>query len=147
MLRFFEDSVICDGDGEEYTKEKNVKAKIRFVKFEKALAMQVLEMDERFRKISESFICSIHNTDSGFFVKSLNTPFMTDESIYLWGIRHLTDYRIVTRTFHDNFERDEYLEKAISALKDWAGNWEGFLENPGSVTISNDSEDDFVLEV
>jgi len=128
-------------------KEKNLKAKIRFVKFKKALAMQVLEMDERFRADEKNWYYRAKLMCTG--VRSENLPGMVTNAIYLRGSNPVDDLKISTIEFETNAERDEYLEDAILALRDWAENWEGFRENPAETAhmLREDSEDDFVLEV
>jgi len=130
-----------------YNLEKNVKAKIRFVKFEKALAMQVLEMDERFRADEKNWYYGAKLMCTG--IRSENLPGMVTNAIYLWGSNPVDDLKISTIEFETNAERDEYLEDAILALRDWAENWEGFEENSAETAhmLRDDSEDDFVLEV
>jgi len=127
-------------------KEKNVKAKIRFVKFEKALAMQVLEMDERFR--AENWIVKKYPLGN-FAICSGEFPLIQTHELYLRGNFLNGDNNIPVERFANNVYRDKYLEKAISALKDWAKNWTGFMKNPAETAhmLRDDSKDDFVLEV
>jgi hypothetical protein len=122
-----------------------MKAKIRFVKFEKALAMQVLEMDERFRggvRKDNRFVPK----NGGLEVKSGCVPSLTTEewSFFLRGEERSEDFRISVKIFKSNSERDKALAKYIAALKDWAENWEGFK---GTAEPPAASGDDLVVEV
>jgi len=127
-------------------KEKNVKAKIRFVKFEKVLAMQVLKMDERFR--AGTYGEKIYDYGKFSIISSFEPSLYVDK-VCLRGSSFVEDYGIKTKKFDTNNERDMYLENAIRALKSWAKNWIGFMENPAETAhmLGDDSKDDFVLEV
>jgi hypothetical protein len=115
-----------------------VKAKIRFVKFEKALAMQVLEMDERFRNGS-NYCCK-----NGFTIVSDAYPELGYKTICMRGHSSRDDLVIANRTFISNSNRDEMLAEYIAALKDWAENWKGFK---GTAETPAASGDDIVVEV
>ena len=131
------------------TKEKTVKAKIRFVKFEKGLAMQVLEMDERFR--AECGLCNNCDCYGKMIISSSTYPSISIVNvIHLRGCDRKEDFKIALKEFENNSERDEYLAKAIEALQSWAGNWEGFNRIPSetaNVLDFDDDENDFILKV
>lgn len=120
-----------------------MKAKIRFVKFEKAIAMQVLEMDEKFRYTAEP--SPDFESKNGFKITSLIQPFLDRRTVWLRGREHGRDYDVVTRYFDDNECRDDYLNSVILALEDWAKNWPGWEHNEKK--IYENKKDDFFLEV
>ncbi len=75
------------------------KLRIRFVKFEKALVMQILEQ-------TGEFMGTKH-------VKLGNIPELGEYEIYLRGWRKDYDLIPVFIRFSSNDERDEYLEKVV----------------------------------
>jgi hypothetical protein len=121
-----------------------VKAKIRFVKFEKALAMQVLEMDERFRGVSGKSID--FKSRHMITISSCWAPQILIDRLFLRGKMRNNDLLIESVRFDDNDTRDKTLENYIAALKDWAENWEGFKETKPQETPAA-SGDDIVVEV
>lgn len=103
------------------------KAKIKFCKFENALAMQVIYMDERFRKTKGVWPCHLYQ---GFQICSLFSPFLKVNSIALLGSNNYLDNIILEDTYISESERDDYLMGFINILKDWAKNWEGWKGEP-----------------
>lgn len=73
------------------------KLKIRFVKFEKALAMQILEQ-------AGAFNDSEH-------VKFKTFPLIDSDYVCLRGCAKEVNFAIAAERFNSNDERDEYLEK------------------------------------
>ena len=81
------------------------KLKIRFVKFERALAMQILEQDGIFKATKH--------------VQSISSPGINYCYICLRG-NDLSSHNIISTlsNFSDNAERDEYLEKVIKWISE-----------------------------
>lgn len=80
------------------------KLKIRFVKFECALAMQVLEQEGYF--------------DSMKHVRVRAYPAVDETCVFLRGREKEYDYSVKTIRFNDNAKRDEYLAKVIGWITD-----------------------------
>lgn len=80
------------------------KLKIRFVKFECALAMQVLEQKGYF--------------DSMKHVRVSAYPAVDETCVFLRGREKEYDYSVKTIRFNDNAERDEYLNKVIKWISE-----------------------------
>lgn len=76
------------------------KLKIRFVKFEKALAMQILEQEGEFKSSTHVRL-------------SYSEPWIESKYIYLIGKHVEFDKHVSTMRFHNNEERDAYLKKVI----------------------------------
>ena len=91
------------------------KLKIKFVKFEKALAMQILEQEGNFR-----------------YSKHVLTgqPELCCDSIFLCDEEERGDSVISVRFFKANAERDEYLKKVIRWISD-----EQFDEGEGELKV------------
>lgn len=124
------------------------KARIRFVKFEKALAMQVLEMDERFRAenldTSKSFVAR-----NGVRIVSSGCPQLRwpdRPAVYLQGTLHTKDDLLTLVAFNTNKERDRYLADCIEALKEWAKDCDVFKDGH-CVAACNATCDDITIEV
>lgn len=110
--------------------------KYRLVPFEKALAFQVIEMDEAQRATNGHF--STFRTSSFAVHSDTNTQLLT-ESVCLRGRLRSDDSKISTLTFNSNQERDEYAQKVHQSLKEWQQN-NGFLGVKPNKSIV---EDDF----
>lgn len=81
------------------------KLKIRFVKFERALAMQILEQNGVF--------------SSGRHVKISAVPeFAYEDILYLRGSMTSSDFVVRVKCFTNNAERDEYLNNVINWISD-----------------------------
>lgn len=91
------------------------KLKIRFVKFEKALAMQILEQEGSFR-------------DSEHVLTGL--PELCCDSIFLCDEEERGNLGIFVRFFDTNAERDEYLKTVIR----WISK-EQFAEGSGELKV------------
>lgn len=76
----------------------NKKLKIRFVKFERALVMQILEQRGSFR--DSEHVCT-------------GLPALSGDRIYLCEERERDNWDISERSFVTNAERDEYLKNVI----------------------------------
>ena len=92
------------------------KLKIQFWKAEKALAMQILEQEGLPRRKEEGF------------VRINDVPWLYDERIDLRGDYLDHDWDINRMTFDTNDERDEYLQKIVSAITDELFTDEGELK-------------------
>lgn len=88
---------------------------LRVVKFEKALAIQVLEQEGI-------------KTIEGGRVRVANTPAFFSDAIYLRGSYTDMDFHIMSQDFVSNKERDEYLDDIISTITN-----ELFTENNGEL--------------
>lgn len=93
----------------------NKKLKIRFVKFERALVMQILEQRGSFR--DSEHVCT-------------GLPALSGDRIYLREERERGNWDVSERSFETNAERDEYLENVIR----WIGE-EQFAEGSGELKV------------
>ena len=82
------------------------KLKIRFVKFECVLAMQVLEMKGKFSDVPVGLNGNIPHTQIG-------EPCLSDDTVWLYPIQV-----VETRMFDSNAARDEYLDKVIKWISE-----------------------------
>ena len=80
--------------------------KIRFVKFECALAMQVLEMTGKFPDSPVDSNGNIPHVQIG-------APCLNEDSVWLCPIQV-----VKTRMFESNTERDEYLDKVVKWISE-----------------------------
>jgi len=105
------------------------KIKYSLVKFEKALAFQVLEMDERFRNFNNPIS---FGGGGDLCVLSTNFPDIISESerVYLRGNIQKKDFTVSVDYFADNIRRDEMANRIHKAIKNWAENWPGFKDDP-----------------
>lgn len=124
-----------------------MKIKLKIVKMEKAMSIQILEMDERFRHNGEhgrnSFLAS-----NGWLIQSCNYPDMllTTLKIYLRGhIKEFDDHSIVQR-FENNNQRDATVEALMYALEEWSEKWEGFMEKAVEKNPPESSEEVIIFE-
>lgn len=97
------------------------KLKIRFVKFERALAMQVLEMNGKF---SDSPVDSNGNGSH----TQIGAPCLSDDSVWLCPIQV-----VKTRLFESNTARDEYLNNVIKWISEEQFATGGKLEIDGDI--------------
>lgn len=104
------------------------KLKIRFVKFEKALAMQILEQKGSFR--------DSEHVGTGF-------PELCRDRIYLCDEDLRDNLSIFMGYFDTNAERDEYLKNVIRWISEeqFGGNNEGMLKS-GELWEVRDNKDD-----
>ena len=100
------------------------KLKIRFVKFERALAMPILEQVGGFRDTEH--------------VQSVVFPAIGYERIYLRGKNSEYDTSIGTIRFSDNTERDKYLEKVIKWISEEQFSTKGKLKIGKECEVSDD---------
>lgn len=98
---------------------------IRFVKFERALAMQVLEQEGYF--------------DTMKHVRVRSYPAVDDTCIFLRGWEKKYDYSIKTIRFNNNVARDEYLDKVINWISEEQFATGGKLEIGEECLFSEDS--------
>ena len=101
------------------------KLKIRFVKFERALAMQILEQDGIFKATKH--------------VQSISSPGINYCYICLRG-NDLSSHNIISTlsNFSDNAERDEYLEKVIKWISEEQFSTKGKLKIGKECEFSDD---------
>lgn len=103
------------------------KLKIRFVKFERALAMQVLEQEGYF--------------DTMKHVRVRAYPAVDDTCVFLRGWEKEYDYSVKTIRFNDNAERDEYLNNVIKWISEEQFATGGKLEIGEKCLFSDDMKD------
>lgn len=122
------------------------KLKMRLVTLEKAICVQILEQDERF-KPGDNFTAR-----TGMAISNFDGPELYNNEFYLRGKYKNYDLKPSIMGFKTNEDRDEYIKKLITALQDWSDNFPGFKE-PEEVDIDrmvkevlggNDSEIDFI---
>lgn len=103
------------------------KLKIRFVKFERALVMQILEQEGSFR--DSEHVCT-------------GLPALSGDRIYLREERERDNWDVSERSFETNAERDEYLKNVIRWISEeqFGRNNEGMLK-PGELCEVRDSKD------
>lgn len=103
------------------------KLKIRFIKFERALAMQVLEQKGEFK-----------NTEH---VLVEDAPFLLTMTIFLRGSDRSLDFRVcTTRNFTSNKARDQTLEQIIRWISKEQFSLSGKLEIGKNCEVSDDGE-------
>ena len=90
------------------------KLKIRFVKFELVLAMQILEQVGKFDTIKH--------------VRVRAYPAVDETCVFLRGREKEYDYSVKTIRFNDNAERDEYLNKVVKWISEEQFSGSGKLE-------------------
>lgn len=105
------------------------KLKIRFTKFEKALAMQILEQEGSFR--------DSEHVDTGF-------PELCCDRIYLCNEDLPDNLRVFVRYFDTNAGRDEYLKNVIRWISEeqFGKNNEGELKIGEMCEVRNKNTDD-----
>ena len=106
------------------------KLKIKFVKFERALAMQVLEQVGPFKATEH--------------VQSVVCPAISSKCIYLRGRNSEYDTAIGDIRFSDNAERDKYFNNAIKWISEEQFATGGKLEIGKECEASDNGEDWFV---
>ena len=106
------------------------KLKIRFVKFERALAMQILEQVGIFKDTEH--------------VQSVVFPAISYGRIYLRGKHSEYDTGIGAMRFSDNAERDEYLNNVVKWISEEQFATGGKLEIGKECEASDNGEDWFV---
>jgi hypothetical protein len=121
------------------------KIKLRIVEFEgNQVVIQILEMDERFRRSINSKELNLFESKTGYIINSSHSPFFNNsKNIYLRGIGKNHDLSICTIEFDNKKEKETYLQDLKCSLIDWANNWEGFKENN---QIKTDSSIDYIWE-
>ena len=103
------------------------KLKIRFVKFERAIAMQILEQDGIFKATKH--------------VQSVVCPEIGNKCIYLRGKNSEYDTTIGFIRFSDNAERDKYLNNVIKWISEEQFATGGKLEIGKECEASDNGED------
>lgn len=100
--------------------------KIRFVKFEKALATQVLEQEGKFEKTEHIRIRAYPATD--------------ESCIFLRGWEVNSNFKVITIHFETNTERDEYLDKVVKWISEEQFGGNGKLEVGKMCEVSDDNK-------
>ena len=103
---------------------------IRFVKFERALAMQILEQAGIFKTIEH--------------VRVRAYPAMDETCIFLRSWEKEYDFSVRTIRFNDNAERDKYFNNAIKWISEEQFATGGKLEIGKECEASDNGEDWFV---
>lgn len=103
------------------------KLKIRFVKFERALAMQILEQKGEFKEREH--------------IRIRSNPELDIDYIYLRGSWAECDKDLSSRTFADNAERDEYLNNVVKWISEEQFATGGKLEIGKECEVSDDNKD------
>jgi hypothetical protein len=88
--------------------------KFKLVKFEKAVAFQVLE------QVPEAGEFGEFAAANGMSVSVRHAPELGDSGVFLRGEYVEEDLMIATRYFDTNEERDEYYQKVVDVLRFWA---------------------------
>ena len=102
--------------------------KIKFVKFERALAMQVLEMRGKFSDFPAGLNGKIPHT-------KIDVPCLNDDSVWIYPTQ-----LIKTRIFDSDTARDEYLDKVIKWISEEQFGVGGKLEIGKLYTFSDDGK-------
>lgn len=101
--------------------------KIRFIKFERALAMQILEQKGEFKNTEHVFV--------------ENAPFLLAGAVFLRGFDHSLSLRVcTTHTFTTNKARDQTLEQIIRWISKEQFSLPGKLEVGKSCEVSDEGE-------
>lgn len=111
----------------ETKEDKEMKSKIKFrlEVWETTIIFQVLEMDERFKHIDNTF-----TSKNGIEIWSHSSPELACETkIYLRGIYKEDALRISFLECESKENAIKTKQNIIIALKDWAENWVGFKED------------------
>lgn len=103
------------------------KLKIRFVKFERALAMQILEQVGKFDTIKH--------------VRINYNPTLNEDSVCLRGKNSAYDTAIGCIRFNGNAERDEYLDKVVKWISEEQFATDRKLEIGKACLFSDDMKD------
>lgn len=111
--------------------------KVKFVKFEKALAMQVLEQTHRDVQISEQ---------AGGIpaVRIASYAELGRSTIYLRGSQRESDMKVGSLTFNSNSERDAYLNRVTTALQAWVNECKKI--HPVTCTTGDDDTKSCIFE-
>lgn len=101
--------------------------KIRFIKFERAFAMQILEQKGEFKSTEHVFV--------------EDSPYLTTGAIFLRGRDRALSFRVcTTHTFTSNKARDQTLEQIIRWISKEQFGSDGKLEIGKNCEVSNDGE-------
>jgi len=103
------------------------KLKIRFVKFERALAMQILEQEGYFKATKH--------------VRVRAYPAVDETCVFLRGWEKEYDYSLKTIRFKNNVARDEYLNNVIKWISEEQFATGGKLEIGEACLFSDDMKD------
>ena len=107
------------------------KIKFRLEVWGSTVLFQVLEMDERFRcGVYDEQLDYTSKKAGGFVVMSLDSPYLGDYFICLRGLNKDKDDDVVQRkVYGGQREVESYAQNIYTALRDWAENWEGWIED------------------
>lgn len=111
--------------------------KLRLVKFEKAIAIQVLEQDLRY--LSDGPRPSFE-ASNGFSIRSDEGPDVCVDTLYLRGDDRSMDLDVETRHFVSNSERDAYVDRMTTALREWAEKAPQFGNDSAGAPANSDDQ-------
>jgi len=105
---------------------KNNKIVMEIIRIDKAVAVRILEMDERFRSQGEvKFQCK-----NGFMVYSHASlsiyPWGNNPKLFLRGNQRTLDKEWAIATFVSDEKREEFIVKMKEALGEWSQQWDGW---------------------
>lgn len=119
-----------------------IKLKIKFAKFENALAMQILEQDESLRNKendSAKWTCA----ETGLTISSWANPDFETDAFYIRGLYPSFDHDVSTIYFLSNMQRDQALERYTTALRNFAK--AGYFD--GKPAEQKQTDDDIIIVV
>lgn len=90
---------------------KNIK--FTLTKFERGIAIQILEMEEGFK----NFLNKANPTSNGLTVGSVLHPQLLKANLYLRGSSSARDFEIATHIYKDNAMRDDKYLAIITAIQ------------------------------
>ena len=103
------------------------KLEIRFIKFERAFAMQILEQKGEFKSTEHVFV--------------EDSPYLLTGAIFLRGSDRSLSFRVcTTHTLTSNKARDQYLEQIIRWISKEQFGSDGKLEIGKNCEVSDDGE-------
>ena len=111
------------------------KIKFRIEAWGSVVLFQILEMDERFRRNWGKPNYTFQPKD-GLTVVSCENPELRINEIYLRGTVNGMDGRVASLTFETKKDAEDYCQKVVNSLRDWARNWEGW----GNEEIETDDD-------
>jgi len=103
-----------------------MKLKMQVAVFEKAIAIQIQEQDERFRGRGTAH--KVFLASNGFAIESSVRPDIELKKLWLRGESAREDFYVASREFLSDEDRDTFLRRMKGALTEWAEEWEGWGE-------------------
>ena len=107
------------------------KIKFRLEVWGSTVLFQVLEMDERFRcGVYDEQLDYTSKKSGGFVVMSQDSPDLGNYYICLRGLNKDRDDDVVqVKICGGQKQAESYAQNIYTALRDWAENWEGWIED------------------